>query len=56
VRRVGLGHDGSFAGWNSYAYNSADGRRQMVVLINTDTLSAKGVRALGRLYATAFCG
>ena len=50
------GHDGSFAGWNSYAYNSADGRRQMVVLVNTDTLSAKGVRALGRLYATAFCG
>jgi D-alanyl-D-alanine carboxypeptidase len=50
------GHDGSFAGWTSYAYNSADGRRQMVVLINTDTLSAKGVRALGRLYATAFCG
>jgi D-alanyl-D-alanine carboxypeptidase len=50
------GHDGSFAGWVSYAYNSLDGRRQMVVLINTDTLSAKGVRALGRLYATAFCG
>jgi hypothetical protein len=50
------GHDGSFAGWVSYAYNSLAGRRQMVVLINTDTLSAKGVRALGRLYATAFCG
>lgn len=43
------GHDGSFAGWNSYAYNSADGRRQMVVLINSDTLSAKGVRALAAL-------
>jgi D-alanyl-D-alanine carboxypeptidase len=50
------GHDGSFAGWVSYAYNSLGGRRQMVVLINTDTLPAKGRRALGRLYATAFCG
>ena len=50
------GHDGSFAGWVSYAYNSLDGRHQMVVLINSDTLPAKGRRALGRLYATAFCG
>jgi D-alanyl-D-alanine carboxypeptidase len=50
------GHDGSFAGWISYAYNSLDGRRQMVVLINTDSLSARASRALGRLYATAFCG
>jgi D-alanyl-D-alanine carboxypeptidase len=49
------GHDGSFAGWVSYAYNSLDGRRQMVILINTDRLSARGRRALGRLYATAFC-
>jgi len=50
------GHDGNFAGWVSYAYNSLDGRRQMVVLINTDTLSARARRALGRLDATAFCG
>jgi D-alanyl-D-alanine carboxypeptidase len=50
------GHDGNFAGWVSYAYNSLDGRRQMVVLINTDSLPAKGSRALGRLYTTAFCG
>jgi D-alanyl-D-alanine carboxypeptidase len=49
------GHDGNFAGWVTYAYNSLDGRRQMVVLINTDTLSAQGRRALGRLDATAFC-
>jgi D-alanyl-D-alanine carboxypeptidase len=50
------GHDGSLGGWTSYAYNSLDGRRQMVVLINTDSLSARGRHALGRLDATAFCG
>ena len=50
------GHNGGFAGFSSHAYNSLDGRHQMVVLINTDTLSAKGRRALGRLFATAFCG
>jgi hypothetical protein len=40
----------------TYAYNSLDGRRQMVVLINTDSLSARGRHALGRLDTTAFCG
>jgi D-alanyl-D-alanine carboxypeptidase len=50
------GHDGGLGGWSSHAYNSLDGRRQMVVLVNTETLSGKGRRALGRLYATAFCG
>jgi hypothetical protein len=49
-------HRRSFAGWVSYAYNSLDGRRQMVVLINTDSMPAKRSRALGRLYTTAFCG
>jgi hypothetical protein len=50
------GHAGSFGGWVSYAYSSLDGRRQMVILINTDMLSATGRRTLGRIYATAFCG
>ena len=47
---------GSTVGDEARAYNSLDGRHQMVVLINTDTLSAKGRRALGRLFTTAFCG
>ena len=50
------GHNGSFAGWQASAINSLDGRRQMVVFINSDTLSARARRALGHLYATGFCG
>jgi D-alanyl-D-alanine carboxypeptidase len=50
------GHNGGIAGWTSNAFNSRNARRQMVVLLNTDALSSRGRRALGRIFSTAFCG
>lgn len=50
------GHDGGFAGWQSFAYSRRDGRRQAVLLVNSEALERKASRALGRIYSSAFCG
>jgi D-alanyl-D-alanine carboxypeptidase len=49
-------HDGDFPGYLTSAKTSADGRRQAVVLVNTDSLTERGRRALDRLTTTAYCG
>jgi D-alanyl-D-alanine carboxypeptidase len=50
------GHDGDLAGWLSFAFNTPDARRQMVVLVNTDALGSRGRDVLGRIFASALCG
>ena len=54
------GHDGALAAYNSIALNSKDGKKQMVVLVNSLTLDdkvgdAKAQQALLRLFKTALC-
>ncbi|HEY3021136.1 MAG TPA: serine hydrolase domain-containing protein [Solirubrobacteraceae bacterium] len=49
------GHDGDFPGYLTYAFNSADGRRQAVVAINDDALSKRGARAVAQVVGTAYC-
>jgi D-alanyl-D-alanine carboxypeptidase len=49
-------HSGDFPGYLTSAQTSADGRRQAVVLVNTDTLTPRAQRALDRLTTAAYCG
>jgi D-alanyl-D-alanine carboxypeptidase len=49
-------HGGDFPGYQASAQTSADGRRQAVVMVNTDTLGARAQRALDRVTDTAYCG
>jgi D-alanyl-D-alanine carboxypeptidase len=54
------GHDGALAAYSSIALNSKDGKKQMVVLVNSLTLDdkvgdAKAQQALVRLFKTALC-
>jgi len=49
-------HNGDIPGYLTSAQTSRDGRRQAVVLVNTDTLSTRARRALDRLTTTAYCG
>jgi D-alanyl-D-alanine carboxypeptidase len=49
-------HNGDFPGYLTSAQTSADGRRQAVVLVNTDTLTPRAQRALDRLTTAAYCG
>jgi D-alanyl-D-alanine carboxypeptidase len=55
------GHDGAIAAYLTLAFNSKDGRKQMVVLVNSltfgDTVgNRQAQRALNRLFKTAACG
>ena len=50
------GHDGDIAGYLTYAFSSRDGRRQVVMSINSDTLSRAAEVAITRVLATAYCG
>jgi D-alanyl-D-alanine carboxypeptidase len=55
------GHDGAVPGYNSIAYNSKDGTKQLVVLVNSvtfsDTVGSKRAQqAFGRLVNTGYCG
>jgi D-alanyl-D-alanine carboxypeptidase len=58
--RTGCGtawmHGGDIPGYLTSAQTSADGARQAVVMVNTDTLSRRAQRALDRLTTTAYCG
>jgi D-alanyl-D-alanine carboxypeptidase len=49
-------HNGDIPGYLTSAQTSPDGRRQAVVMVNTDTLSTRAQRALDRLTTTAYCG
>jgi len=49
-------HGGDIPGYLTSAQTSADGRRQAVVMVNTDTLTPRAQRALDRLTTTAYCG
>ena len=55
------GHDGAIAAYVTLALNSEDGKRQIVILVNSMTLndqvgSKSAQQALGRLFKTADCG
>jgi D-alanyl-D-alanine carboxypeptidase len=50
------GHDGNFAGYVAFAYSSADGSRQTVLMMNVDPQSAPAAFAdFGRLMNKAYC-
>jgi D-alanyl-D-alanine carboxypeptidase len=52
------GHDGGAPGYRTWALNSKDGRRQIVVFTNLgeESLSKRATQALDRVIATAYCG
>jgi D-alanyl-D-alanine carboxypeptidase len=50
------GHNGDFPGYLTNAFASRDGRRQMIVLVNSDSLPRPAQIALLRLVRTAYCG
>ena len=52
------GHNGDVAGYDITAFNSANGARQIVVVINTDSdsLSPAEGKALNKLLDVAYCG
>jgi D-alanyl-D-alanine carboxypeptidase len=53
------GHPGDLPGYDTAAWNSPDGSRQVVVAVNQDddaTLSDAAKQALGRLTSIAYCG
>jgi D-alanyl-D-alanine carboxypeptidase len=49
------GHDGELPGYEAFAWNTKDGTRQIVVLINTSGLSENAGQALTDLLVTAYC-
>jgi D-alanyl-D-alanine carboxypeptidase len=49
------GHDGDFPGYLTDAFSSEDARRQMVVLVNSDSLARRAQRALVRVGDIAAC-
>jgi len=53
-----FGHAGSIAGYEAYAYNNKDGRRQAVVLVSLGEFSQsrKSAEAIQHLLATTYCG
>jgi D-alanyl-D-alanine carboxypeptidase len=50
------GHDGDIAGYLTYAFSSMDGRRQVVLSINSDSLRLGAVIGITRVLKAAFCG
>jgi D-alanyl-D-alanine carboxypeptidase len=49
------GHDGDLPGYQAYAWSRLDGTHQIVVLINTSSLSETAGQALNNLLVTAYC-
>jgi D-alanyl-D-alanine carboxypeptidase len=49
------GLDGDLPGYQAYAWSRLDGTHQIVVLINTSSLSEAAGQALGNLLVTAYC-
>jgi D-alanyl-D-alanine carboxypeptidase len=52
---VAWGHDGDLPGYLTAANVSRGGRRQMVVIVNTDSLSRRARPQLNRLLIAAYC-
>jgi len=50
------GHNGDFPGYLTNVLNSRDGRRQLVVLVNDDTLPALADQSLQQLLFSGYCG
>ena len=50
------GHTGELPGYEAYAWNSRNGDRQVVVLINTSGLAEPARQALNNLLVMAYCG
>ena len=50
------GHNGDFPGYLTNVFNSRDGRRQLAVLVNDDSLPPLADEALQRLLVRAYCG
>lgn len=55
---VAWGHTGAIPGYQAWALNSKDGKRQIVVLANLgeDSISKRGDQAVERVLGTAYCG
>jgi D-alanyl-D-alanine carboxypeptidase len=52
---VAWGHDGDFPGYLTAAFSSRDVRRQMVIVVNTDSLTRRARQQLNRLLIAAYC-
>lgn len=52
---VAWGHDGDLPGYLTAANASRGGRRQMVVVVNTDSLSRRARQQLNRVLIAAYC-
>jgi D-alanyl-D-alanine carboxypeptidase len=52
---VAWGHDGDFPGYLTAAFSSRGGRRQMVVVVNTDSLARRARQELNRVLIAAYC-
>lgn len=50
------GHNGNIPGYAAEAFSSADGRRQIVLLVNDSTRTPATAEAMSRLMGTALCG
>ena len=50
------GHDGDFPGYVTWAFNSQDGQRQVVAMVNDDALSRRAQMAVARMVRTGLCG
>ena len=50
------GHDGEFAGYVTTAKSSENGRRQVVVMVNSSSLSKAAKKQVDRLIEVAYCG
>jgi len=49
------GHDGDFAGYQTTTWNSRDGRRQVVIMVNSSSLSQTAKKQVNRLIESAYC-
>lgn len=50
------GHDGEVPGYLTSAFNSKDATRQIVVVVNSDSLTKRAHQALNKILNTAYCG
>jgi D-alanyl-D-alanine carboxypeptidase len=50
------GHDGSVPGFVTFALSSGNGRRQVVLSLNTDSVSDEGAEIVNRVLTAAYCG
>lgn len=50
------GHQGEFPGYLNFVLGSRDGKRQVVVLVNSGSLSNQGQAVFQRILASGYCG